>query len=104
MQESFFSKLPRWFRILLLVVSIITMVYWVALITYKMLCAIRVIGAFIFEKRNYWTFLFCIAILIFGTLLVAQLFLGLDPVGKIWEYILNQYEQLKETIVNKIIG
>ena len=102
-RQSFFSKLPKWLRVLLIIASIVTLVYWVGFLLYKILCAIRVIGAFIFDKRNYWTFLGCIVILLVGTLLVAQFLLGLDPIGQIKEFILEKIEIIKEFIINKFI-
>ena len=99
-----FSRLPKWLRIILIILSILTMVYWIGYVTYKILCGVRVFGAFIFDKRNYWTFLTCIAILLIGTLLVAQFALGLNPIGKAYQYILDQFNNLREIIGNKIRG
>lgn len=100
----FFKRLPKWLRITLIVLSILTMVYWIGYITYKILCGVRIFGAFIFDKRNYWTFLTCIAILLIGTLLVSQFALGLDPIGKAYQYIINQFKNLRDIIGNKIKG
>ena len=100
----FFRRLPKWLRIILIILSILTMVYWIGYITYKILCGVRVFGAFIFDKRNYWTFLTCIAILLIGTLLVAQFALGLDPIGKAYQYIIDQFNNLRDIIGNKIKG
>lgn len=100
-QQSFFSKLPKWLRVLLIIASIITIVYWVGFLLYKILCAIRVIGAFVFEKRNFWMFLGCIVILLVGTLLVAQFWLGLDPIGRLQELILEKFEIVKTFIIEK---
>lgn len=101
---SFFSRLPRWLRVFLIIASIITLIYWIIFITYKILCAIRVFGAFIFDKRNYWTFLFCIFILALGTLLISQFVLNLNPIGKFVDFMLEQYNYIKQTIAEKIIG
>lgn len=86
-KQSKFNKLPKWLRVLIFVLSLITIVYWLGVAIYKLLCLIRVIGAFIFEERNYWMFLCCILILIIGSLLIAQFSLGLDPFGKFVEWI-----------------
>ena len=101
-KEHWYSKFPKWVKILLLIVSVVTMIYWLGLIVYKILCAIRVIGAFVFEKRNYWTFLCCILILLVGSLIMAQGVLGLDPIGKATEFIIEKWQYLKEVIVDKI--
>lgn len=99
---SFFSRLPKWLRVLLIIASIITLVYWLGFIVYKTLSAIRVVGSFIFEKRNYWTFIGCIVILLIGTLVVAQFWLGLDPIGHLQDFVLEKFELIKEWISNQI--
>ena len=72
--------------------------------TYKIICDIRVIGAFIFEKRNYWTFLCCILILVLGGLLLAQYYFKLDPFGKIVEQVSNLFNQIRGNIGDLIKG
>ena len=99
-----YDKFPRWLKIVLFIVSVITMVYWVCFMTYKILCAIRVIGAFVFEKRNYWTFLCCILILVLGGLLLAQYYFKLDPFGKIVEQVSNLFNQIRGSVADLIKG
>ena len=98
LKKHWYSNFPKWLKLLLFFISIITMVYWVGLVTYKILCAIRIVGSFIFEKRNYWTFLCCIAILIIGSFIMAQFVLGLDPYGKIVE----ELNKFWDTIIIKL--
>ena len=99
-----YDKFPRWLKIILLIISIITIVYWIGLMLYKILCAIRVIGAFVFEKRNYWTFLCCILILVLGGLLLAQYYFNLDPFGKIVERTSDLIQSIRDSIGNSIKG
>ena len=89
---------------LLIIASIITLVYWVIWLIIKILKAIQKVGAFIFEARNYWTFVGCIVVLLIGTLLVAQFLLGLDPIGKFIEFILDKFQWIRDTIGNSIKG
>ena len=103
-KTSLFSRLPRWLRIILIILSIITVVYWLGFVIYKLLCAIRCIGAFVFESRNYWTFLVCVLILVVGSLLVAQFYLGLNPFGEIYEWFIEKITELRDSIVNLIGG
>lgn len=98
------DKLPKWLRFILILISIVTVIYWVGFMIYKLLDAIRAIGAFIFNKRNYWTFLCCILILVIGSLLVAQYYFNLDPFGKIAEWFISVWQQIKETIASYITG
>ena len=104
LKKHWYSNFPKWLKAILLIVSIITLIYWIGFITYKILCAIRVFGAFIFEKRNYWTFLMCIFILVVGSLLIAQFALDLNPFGKLYEWILLKISEIRATIGNFIGG
>lgn len=103
-KTSLFSRLPSWLRFILIVLSIVTMVYWLGFIVYKLLSAIRCIGAFIFESRNYWTFLCCILILVVGSLLIAQFYLGLNPFGELWEWFMNEITYLRDSFISMIGG
>lgn len=96
-KKHWYSKLPKWLQFILLIISLITLVYWLGFAIYKLLDAIRAIGAFIFDKRNYWTFLTCILILVVGSILLAQYYFNLDPFGKFVEWFNNW---LTETVTN----
>lgn len=95
-----YSNFPKWVKVLLLIVSLITMVYWVGFIIYKILSAIRSIGAFIFDKRNYWVFLTCILILVVGALLIAQFYFDLNPFGQFYEWLLEQKDYTIQWIID----
>lgn len=101
-KATFWSKLPKWLQVILIVLSIITVVYWLGFISYKILCAIRVIGAFIFETRNYWTFLVCVLILLVGALIIAQFMLGLDPIGHFCNWVVDRFSEIKAYLIEAI--
>ena len=101
-KASLFSRLPKWLRVILILLSIITVVYWLGFIIYKLLCAIRAVGAFIFETRNYWTFLACILILIIGSLLIAQFILGLDPWGNVVNWVIDRWNDFKGLLIEAL--
>ena len=101
---SWFSKLPKWLKIILLTLSIVTVVYWLGFVIYKILEAVRIIFAYIFEKRNYWTFLICVLILIVGSLLIAQFYFNLDPFGKMANWFIAKWNELREWLSNIIGG
>lgn len=103
-KTNWFSSLPKWLRSILIVISIVTVVYWVFFLIYITLSTIRKIGAFIFETRNYWTFLGCILILGIGALLLAQFYFNLDPFGKISEWVINTFNEIREVIAGYIKG
>lgn len=98
LKKHWYSNFPKWLKILLLIVSLITVVYWLGFVIYKILCGIRVIGAFIFDKRNYWTFLGCILILSVGALLLAQFYFDLDPFGNLVNWCKNTFDNLRNYI------
>lgn len=102
-KTSRFSRLPKWLRVVLLTLSILTVVYWLGFLIYKLLCAVRVIGAFIFDKRNYWTFLICIVILLVGSLLMAQFYFGLDPFGKMAAWFVQKWDEFREILIELLI-
>lgn len=103
-KQSWFSKLPKWLRIILLILSIVTVIYWLGFAIYKILEAVRIVMAYIFEKRNYWTFLICILILIVGSLLIAQFYFQLDPFGKLANWFIEKWNELREWLSNIIGG
>ena len=104
LNKHWYSDLPKWLKAILLIISLITMVYWAGFMIYKILCGIRVIGAFIFEKRNYWTFLGCILILGIGALLLAQFYFGLQPFENFIAWIENLWDQLRNWVSELIKG
>ena len=103
-KKHWYSNFPKWLKAVLLIISIITLIYWVGVIIFKILSGIRVIGAFLFEQRNYWTFLMCILILIVGSLLIAQFALDMNPFGKFYEWILSKIQEVRSSIGNTIGG
>lgn len=103
-KKNWYNKLPKWLQSLLLIISLVTFVYWVGFLFYKILDAIRKIGAFIFDNRNYWTFLTCILILVVGALLLGQFYFNLDPFGKMADGFNNMVYGFREYIANLILG
>lgn len=97
-KKHWYSNFPKWLRITLLVVSIITVIYWGCLLIYKSLKAFRRFGVFFFDERNYWTFLTCILILLVGSLLIAQFALGLDPFGNFADWVAEKIDDTREAI------
>jgi ascorbate-specific PTS system EIIC-type component UlaA len=94
------SKLPKWLKILIYITLTITCIYWLGIFIYKVLEYTRRFIHWTTEKRNWWTFLVCILILLIGSLIMAQGVLGLDPLGRFEEFLLEQWESIKEGIVS----
>ena len=99
-KKHWYSNLPKFLKVILFILSIITVVYWLVILFYKILELVRLIGAFIFDKHNYWTLISCIIILFIGSVLIAQFVLELDPVGKATDLIVDKFNDLKR-LINK---
>lgn len=98
------SNLPKWLKILIYIAITITLVYWLGLLVYEFLEALRKLLHWTSEQRNWWTFLTCIFILGIGSLLIAQFALGLDPFGKIVKWFIDRWNDLRQLIGDKIAG
>lgn len=96
------SHIPKWLKILIYIVVTLTLVYWLGLLVYKFFEALRKFLHWATDKHNWWTFLMCIFILLLGSLLIAQFLLGLDPIGKAAEFIVDKWNNLRDTIGNII--
>ena len=81
-KKHWYSGLPKWLKAILLILSIITLIYWFGFMVYQILKGLRVIGAYIFEERNYWTFILCLILIAISALLLAQFYFNLNPFGK----------------------
>lgn len=93
------TKLPKWLKILVYLLLTITIIYWLGVFIIKFLEFTRIIIHWTTEKRNWWTFLVCILLILIGSLIMAQGVLGLDPIGRFKEILFDKWESIKEGIV-----
>lgn len=98
------SKIPRIIKWLLYILLTITMIYWIIMLVYKILELIRRFVHFVSDKRNWWTFVCCVFILLIGTFIVAQFVLGLDPLGKFIISVNEMINNIRNSIGNAIKG
>ncbi len=94
------DRLPLPLRIVYYAVLFLTMVYLIFIITKKLLDVTQKVGAFCFDKRNFYTFFFCLFGLAIGTFIVAQLFLGLDPIGEITNFFDMKIQSIKDFFIS----
>lgn len=91
------DRLPLFLKIPYYIILWVTALYAIYRLLRFILESIQKTGAFIFDKRNYWTVVLSISILLLGSFLVSQFWLGLDPVGKTvqqikeWSELINQW-------------
>ena len=98
------SNIPKVIKWLLYILLTITMIYWIIILSYRILEIIRRTVHFVSEKRNWWTFVCCIFILLIGTFLVAQFVLGLDPMGKFITSVNEMIDNIRNNLGNIIKG
>ena len=93
------SNMPTAIKWILYILLAITMIYLIIILTYKILEYTRRFMSFVSEKRNWWTFICCILILLIGTFIVAQFVLGLDPFGKFINSIIEKINEIKNNLL-----
>ena len=98
------SKIPRIIKWLLYVLLTITIIYWIIIMAYKLLDLMRRFLHFVSDKKNWWTFVCCVCILLIGTFIVAQFVLGLDPMGKFINSIKEMVDNIRNAIGEAIKG
>lgn len=96
------DKMPKAIRIIYYVILAITLVYWAYRLIALTLDLIQKIGCFIFEKRNYYTFVVCMLILAIGILLASQFIFDLDPFGRFVNGIVDKWNNFRQWCVNII--
>ena len=98
------SKIPRIIKWLLYILLSITIIYWIIIMAYKLLDLMRRFLHFVSDKKNWWTFVCCVCILLIGTFIVAQFVLGLDPIGKFINSIKEMIDNIRNSIGEAIKG
>lgn len=98
------SHMPAILKILLYILLTLTCIYWIIMLTYKLLSIIRICMHFISEKRNWWTFVVVLVIIGISALLLGQFYFGLDPVGKVAQWFVERWSEFRSTLGNKIIN
>lgn len=98
------SKLPRLIKWLLYVVLVLSCVYWIGWFVFKILNGTRKLIHWITEARNWWTFIVCLLIVAIGVFLAAQFYFGLDPIGKLQAWFLENIQKLRYWLGDLISG
>lgn len=98
------ATIPKALKVLLYILLTLTCIYWISIMTYKILELLRKSLHWCSEKRNWWTFVVCIAILAIGSLLIAQYLLDLDPIGKVVNWVVTNINEFRNKLGNIIIG
>ena len=103
MKKSLFSKLPKWLKVILVIISVLTLVYWVGFIVIKILSAIRFILQEISKKEHWWFFVVTMLLVGIVALLLSQFVFGLDPFGKIATWCVSIFDKVKDSFINWVI-
>lgn len=103
-KTSFFSRLPKWLKITLIIISILTLVYWVGFIVIKILSLVRFILQEISKKEHYWFFIVTMLVVGIVALLLSQYVFGLDPFGKIGDWCTETYDKIINEVTKWILS
>jgi hypothetical protein len=95
------ESLPKWFKVVVKTLLIITVIYWLAILVYKIVDGVRAFLHFISSKNNWWMFMVCMVVMAVVWLLLAQYYFGLDPFGKFEAWILENVEDFKKWFDSK---
>ena len=104
-RKNLFQSLPKWLRIILIpigiliILSIITVIYWAILLIYKILKINRIIMEYVFKEDHYWTFVICLIMILISALLLSQFVFGLDPFGKFINSIIEKINEIKNNLI-----
>ena len=98
-RKNLFQSLPKWLRIILIILSIITVIYWAILLIYKILKINRIIMEYVFIEDHYWTFVICLIMILISALLLSQFVFGLDPFGKFINSIIEKINEIKNNLI-----
>lgn len=98
------DKLPKPLKILYYFILTITLIYWLFRLIAAILALIQKCGAFVFEKRNFYTFVVCLIILAIGILLASQFIFNLDPFGKLINWFIEIWQTFKSWCIELIGG
>ena len=75
------DHLPKPLKVIYYIILWATAIYILYRFLRGLLVGFQRAGEFIFEKRNYWTAVWVLFIMAVGSVLIAQFWYGLDPVG-----------------------
>lgn len=98
------DSLPKPIRIVYYTLLIITLIYSIYRLIAGTLWLIQTIGSFIFEKRNFYTFVVCILILAVGILLASQFIFNLQPFEKFCNFFVEKWNDLRCWVVELVGG
>lgn len=98
------SNMPRFLQVLIVVVLTISCIYWMGYFVYALLNGTRFFIHWVTEKSHFWVFMFCIVLVIGTSIFIAQMYLGLDPIGHMKQYFIDLYARAKNWLQVKIFG
>jgi|GEM_PF-3275587 len=88
------NRLPKVLRILYYIVLFMSMIYFIYRFFEWVLVTFQKFGQWFFRPQNYWAAVMSIGILVFGSIILAQFVLGLDP----WGYVTGKITDLIEAL------
>lgn len=118
-KKHWYSSYPKWLKIVLLVISIVTVVYWVGRLIAIILEAVRTIGELVFDwlskamawignnifgKDHFYTCICCLFIAIVACTLICEFVFDLGVFELIINWALDVWETFRQWCTNLIKG
>jgi len=118
-KTHWYSNLPKWLKVILLILSLVTVVYWVGRLIAIILEAVRQlgdlafkglsiafnkVGSFLFDEKKFYTYISCVVIAVIACVLVCEFVFDLGVFEKVANWALEIWERFKETMTDLIGG
>lgn len=91
---NWYKCLPKWIRIIVEILLVLTMVYFIMILLYKIWDTIGKIIHFLSDRRNWWTYSIAVLIVVVGGLIVAQMIGEWKPFTELIEWAKGCFQQL----------
>ena len=97
-----FHKLPKWLRVIVIILSILTIIWWFGWLLYKFNKAFRVFLAWVSQPRNYYWFEGILIFSIICGLFVAQFCSDLKPFTRLFDNIKELINNIRDYLASLI--
>ena len=118
-KQHWYSNLPKWIKVILLILSLVTVVYWVGRLVVLILEAFRTLLELVFiylgmallwvsenffERKNFYTGIAWVFIAVVGCVLICEFVFDLGIFEKVANWALDVWEMFRQWCTNLIMG
>ena len=101
-KKKIWNIMPKWLKIVLITLSIITVVFWLGFLLYWILEIFRKFLVLISDKKGFWIFIVLFIIFSITVLILMQFVWGLNPFGKLYDNLINLINNIRDMLAEKI--